>query len=820
MRIERALAAACLGLLLVVGNGCTSDQERQQQYLAEADEYFAAEQYEEGFLVLRQALKLDPKNAQINLKLADTLTRMGRPIDAGFYYGEAYRLDPNLSEAALALAPLLYDSELERASEIVKEVLAREPGNFRAHLRMAEIDLLRGDSAAALTSALTAAELAPDEPGSHRIVGTVYSAMAKAELRKKEPNLAPFESAMQAYQRASEVAGEGWQDHISMAELHGIWPGHEKQAEQAWRDAFEAARKADDDDGMRAVARAAAGWGTRTKRVEFVRWALERSLEVDSNAVMALRQLAGLLEQQEPGAGDAVWRDALEKSPADANLHVGFANHLARRGDAEAAIAHLESLPPEVPDSPEVDLLLAALHTAEGHEDAAGAVLAHMREQHPNDLRTQLAAARIDVSAGRTEKAVESLRNLAEGLPRADVLHLLARVEQSRGEHRRALAAIDRAMEVSALPDRSLYQMQRANLRALGDWEGIIQSLREMHAAQIAWNVNDVLDLIEANYALGRAKIGRRRLEQLLKTDPPPVSAVLTFVRFEGRSHPDRALELLKGALAQHPGNGALVRSMAAVELAREKPERALAHLDLLGPPDQQGIKVRLMRAQVLLKLQRLDEAEVEARAAFESDPRPLSSASLLAEILRFQGRGSEAIQILEASRAEQELSARDLWLLGSLLLSEKQFERALEPLEAAIVANPDLQVARNDLAFALAQTGGDMNRALDLAREARSALPDSPSVADTLGWIYYKRGLMEPAMDEFRTASELATNKGGPALRAEIHYHMALALEALGRTDEALRELDEALKLEPEHEEARKARSKLAAVSRPGAGG
>jgi cellulose synthase operon protein C len=50
--------------------------------------------------------------------------------------------------------------------------------------------------------------------------------------------------------------------------------------------------------------------------------------------------------------------------------------------------------------------------------------------------------------------------------------------------------------------------------------------------------------------------------------------------------------------------------------------------------------------------------------------------------------------------------------------------------------------VVANQLAYIYLEHGGDVNVALGLAQQAKQKMPDSPNVADTLGWAYYKSGL------------------------------------------------------------------------------
>ena len=62
--------------------------------------------------------------------------------------------------------------------------------------------------------------------------------------------------------------------------------------------------------------------------------------------------------------------------------------------------------------------------------------------------------------------------------------------------------------------------------------------------------------------------------------------------------------------------------------------------------------------------------------------------------------------------------------------------------------------------------------------------------MADTLGYVYLKKGLSSPAIDQFRFALELAGQQPMPS----VQYHLGLALAQGGRNEEAAAALEKAL--------------------------
>jgi tetratricopeptide (TPR) repeat protein len=74
----------------------------------------------------------------------------------------------------------------------------------------------------------------------------------------------------------------------------------------------------------------------------------------------------------------------------------------------------------------------------------------------------------------------------------------------------------------------------------------------------------------------------------------------------------------------------------------------------------------------------------------------------------------------------------------------------------------------------------------------------------DTLGWIYYKKGLYGSAIGELKESAEkLAEN-------AVVHYHLGLAYFKNGNLKEAKESLEKSLSLDSKHEGAEEAKTVL----------
>lgn len=76
---------------------------------------------------------------------------------------------------------------------------------------------------------------------------------------------------------------------------------------------------------------------------------------------------------------------------------------------------------------------------------------------------------------------------------------------------------------------------------------------------------------------------------------------------------------------------------------------------------------------------------------------------------------------------------------------------------EKALSLDAENATAMNGLGYVLADTGGDLTRALSLCKKAVDCEPDNPSYLDSLGWVYYKMGLEVEAKTYTRRAREKA---------------------------------------------------------------
>lgn len=820
MILRGAIVAAAL--LAVAGvAACSSPEARRDEHLSRAESFLAEGKSSEALIELRNALKLDPQNATLNRRIGGILERTGRLADALFFYQEAHRLGPEDAETALAYARLSLFDDPELARKLIDGVVEREPDNATAWIRRSELALAESKADDALAAALTAAELVPNDHMAHFQIGIVHRArIRERELRREPPDPALFEQALAAFDRGLAVAPddapveEVVRGHVERALVFASWPERRGEAGAAFEQAADAARQrgsvAEEQrtlDELRRFARA-----TRDAALE--RRALERQVEIDPRNLEAWGHLIAASE------GDDVLARLIEALPDDPRAHALYAQGLARRGREEEAVAYLRGVEERLDDPVPLLAALASLHIGAGRVEEARGIEQRMREESPSRAETDEVIGILAMHERRYADAAQATRRLIERQETTLALLRLGDAEYRLGNHEAALVALNRALELGGDGPQGLQALRLRGLVqiAAGDAEGGVQTFgRVRRATGGSLMPEDIGAVAGALYATGRAEAAREVLEAALATGSPPIDAVVLYVRQEGERNPERAHALLDQALAQRPFEPALIGLKIRLAFAAGDRERAeqIAAEAVAARPQFAGL--HRQQAQVLLANGKPEQALAAIERAVELAPELPGAADLLTGLLAQLGRRQEAVDRLEARARTGALSVSERVLLARLHIEDGRDARAIELLESVVAERSDLPGARNDLAFLLARQGGDLERALRLAQEARTALPRSPEAADTLGYVYLQRNLPEAAVDQFQAAVELA--RSGSPEWATSQYHLGVALKALGRQDEARQAFERALAAATPFPEADAARREIESLAQAPAG-
>lgn len=92
-----------------------------------------------------------------------------------------------------------------------------------------------------------------------------------------------------------------------------------------------------------------------------------------------------------------------------------------------------------------------------------------------------------------------------------------------------------------------------------------------------------------------------------------------------------------------------------------------------------------------------------------------------------------------------------------------------------AIAYNPDNALALNNWAYELTETGGDLDRALEMSKRACELQPTNPTYLDTKAWVHFLRGELDEAKRIMKQAISLDSSGDSTLL---LHYADILAAE------------------------------------------
>ncbi len=144
--------------------------------------------------------------------------------------------------------------------------------------------------------------------------------------------------------------------------------------------------------------------------------------------------------------------------------------------------------------------------------------------------------------------------------------------------------------------------------------------------------------------------------------------------------------------------------------------------------------------ANIMIAAGQPNQALIFSTKALEIDPDNIWYKRQNGRLLVGFGLYDKALPIYEELAAKGH-DLETLVTLSSLYFSAKRMDEAIEIAEKSHALDPDNLLVLNNLAYYLAETGRDLERALELSRTAIEQRPDEATFLDTHAWALYKMG-------------------------------------------------------------------------------
>src|SRR2546428_125066 len=204
---------------------------------------------------------------------------------------------------------------------------------------------------------------------------------------------------------------------------------------------------------------------------------------------------------------------------------------------------------------------------------------------------------------------------------------------------------------------------------------------------------------------------------------------------------------------------------------------------------------------QLVFEAKGVERAEAAFKKAIELNEALSISYLNLAELYRRTGKVDQAIQEYEAALVKDPKLLSVQVLLGIIHAQRKEYDKAKVRYQEALKINSKFAPAANNLAWILSEQGGNIDVALNYAQTAREQQPEDPNIADTLGWIYYKKNAYLKAATLLKEAAEKLPDN------PIVQYHYGLAQQKNGDVAGAKKSLQASLKLSQTFSGANEAR-------------
>ena len=761
MKYLAVLVPACA---LLLSTGCSQSPEK---LVATANKYHAKKEYKKASILYQKAISKNKTYAEAYYREGLNLIDDGSPVEAMRFLRRAVDLQPGNTDATAKLAEILlagYAQNPQRNKALLNDVrdldnkiLQHDPNSFDGIRLQGLLYLTDKDTDKALASFARANKI---RPYSRDLVGWYAESLAATNQRDQAFALV---RDMLAHDK---TWGPGY-DFLFLQ--------YTKSKDSANAEAVLRERVQNDPKNAVAVVNLA-NFLLISNRFSDAENVIRRVLD-DKTAFPTGHQIVGDFYGRAHKYDQAIqeYQAGIKTDPKDT---VRYQERIIAiyqvSGQRDQALKLAKEIAEKNPKDDSANAVYASLLLQTGSKADLSKSMVELKklvEKSPNSANLHLDLARGHLGLGETDQALTETNEALRLNPKLLPAHVLAaKIYEDRGQHTKALDQTNPVLNVQ--PQNAEARLIRARAlvglnqidKAQPELEALVQQVPQMNDARL-----QLANLYLAQKDFTKAA---EQFEQLWKANPPDVRGFVglqTIKLAEGKH--DEAIRAVQDLVQKNPTSLMLRYQLAGFETAGGAQEAKTnpAHAKQLFQDAADNYKVILKTST--------NSADVWLR---------------LGALQRQLGQDDAALSSFEQAGNADPRNAAAFLNKGMILENMGKKKEATDAYNQTLGIDPQNTLALNNLAYMSAETKTNLDQAMTFAERAKSQVPNSPDISDTLGFVYYQKNLNAEALQIFK--QNVQDYPQNPTFR----FHLAMALLKKGDKQGARDEAEKALKIAP----------------------
>ncbi len=448
---------------------------------------------------------------------------------------------------------------------------------------------------------------------------------------------------------------------------------------------------------------------------------------------------------------------ALKTDPSSHSMKARLAGLYFSLGDMPNALRYAE----ETAEGPNQDVhvltQMAGIFAGAGQGERAVALLNKAIEREPATGDAYFAKGLLLLNMKRTTEAEQAMRDGLARSPDSAVGHYhLGRVLLESGKPDEAAASLDRAMatnpsfEPAYLALAALYESKQDKPRAMAVLKKYLQTVNAQN--------RDVRHHLIRLYVEAKDYQGAMaELETLLAEDPSDLDAQLRVALIYGEQKEyAKAIDRLQQILKTRPAELKVRDYLGYLYEESKDTKQALETYTFniqLEPTFYEG---HLHLGVLQYRLKQFPEAVEHLSRAIALNPKQPEGHIVLGLAYLQKEQFEKSAEAFEEGIRHNPKNADLHYNLGTAYDKLNRFDDVVRVMETAIKLDPHHADALNYLGYSYADRGVKIEQALSLTKQAVALKPDNGYYVDSLGWAFFKSGLLTEALTEIKRAVAL----------------------------------------------------------------